>query len=34
MIAAAKADLTTKAGLPASEFHADPFVPSGNAAGA
>jgi NAD(P)H-flavin reductase/ferredoxin len=32
MIAAAKADLTAKAGLLASEFHADPFVPSGNAA--
>jgi NAD(P)H-flavin reductase/ferredoxin len=33
MIAAAKADLTQNVGLPASEFHADPFVPSGNVAG-
>jgi hypothetical protein len=29
MIAAAKTDLT-RMGLPSAEFHADPFVPSGN----
>jgi NAD(P)H-flavin reductase/ferredoxin len=32
MIAAAKTDLT-RMGLPSSEFHADPFVPSGNIVG-
>jgi NAD(P)H-flavin reductase/ferredoxin len=30
MVAAAKRELTSRAGLPAPQFHADPFVPSGD----